>query len=195
MKTWLMISGQASPDVWRMMVLRGILACLLGSLMIFHPERTIMVLLQILGGFWIIEGILLIIAAFYGHIYEIHRGALFGRGALSLLAGVLIFSHPLVSAVITVSLLTSVLGILAIIFGLMELITGFGIRETFSSKWSLILGGILACIAGVFLLIHPFVSAAMVLSIIGCLTLIAGLLRIVLAVRLRHMQASRQRPV
>ena len=195
MKTWFVISDQESPDVWRMMILRGILTCLLGGLILFHPERTIMVLLQILGGFWIIEGILLVIAAIYGRIYEIRRGALFGRGVLSFLAGLLIFSHPLVSAVITVSLLASVLGILAVIFGFMEIITAVGIRERLSSKWSLMLGGVLTCIVGVFLLIHPFVSTAVILSIIGCLTLIAGLIRIVLAVRLRNTHTPHQRSI
>ena len=50
-------------------------------------QRTIMVLLHILGVFWVIEG-----------------------------------------------------GLLAIVFGLMEMITAVGIRETFSSKWSLTVG-------------------------------------------------------
>lgn len=194
MKTWFVISGQASPDVWRMMIVRGVLACLLGGLMLVHPERTIMVLLQILGGFWMIEGTLLVIATLYGRIYEIRGEALFGRGVLSFLGGLLIFGHPLIGAVITVSLLASVLGILAIIFGLMEFITGLGIRETSSSKWSLVLGGALAGIVGLCLLIHPFVSAATILSIIGCFTIIAGLIRIGLAIRLRNMHASYEEP-
>jgi hypothetical protein len=77
------------------------------------------------------------------------------------------------------------LGLLAMVFGLMEIITAVGIRETFSSKWSLMVGGILSALVGVFLLVHPFLSAAVMMSLVGFLTIIVGLVRMVLALRLR----------
>lgn len=190
MKKFFMITGQSVPDVWRMVLLRGILTTLLGLLILFHPERTIVVLLQVLGVFWLIEGILFVIATIFGHIYEMHWGALFGRGLLSILAGVIIVSHPLISPVVTVSLLAYILGILAIVFGLMELITAVGMREPLSSKWSLMFGGILSCLVGLFLLIHPFVSTAVVMSILGFFIIIVGLGRIGLAFHLRKMSSS-----
>lgn len=185
----LIITGQASPDAWRMVVLQGILTLAVGMLIILHPQRTLVVLLQILGVFWVIEGGLLVIAAAFGHIYEIRWGALLGRGILSILAGVVILSYPLVSATITVSLLASILGLLAIVFGLMEIITALGIRETFSSKWSLMAGGILSGLVGIFLLAQPVLSAAVMMSLVGFLTIAAGLVRMVLALRLRVMKA------
>jgi uncharacterized membrane protein HdeD (DUF308 family) len=183
----LSITGIVPPDVWRMVILRGILALIFGLLLLVHPERTIVVLLQILGVFCLIEGFLLVIAAIFGHIYEIRWGALLGRGLLSVLAGVMILSHPLVSAVITVSLLAYILGLIAIVFGVMEIIMGLGIRETLSNKWSLIIGGILACILGLLLLFHPFVSAAAAMSITGVVITIVGLGWILLAFRLRKI--------
>jgi uncharacterized membrane protein HdeD (DUF308 family) len=104
---------------------------------------------------------------------------------LSILAGVVILSYPVVSAMITVSLLAFVLGLLALVFGLMEVITALGIRETFSSKWSLMVGGILSGLVGLFLLVHPFWSAAVMMSLVGFLTIAAGFVRMVLALRLR----------
>jgi hypothetical protein len=54
MRKFFIITGQSVPDVWRMVLLRGILTTLLGLLILFHPERTIVVLLQVLGIFWLI---------------------------------------------------------------------------------------------------------------------------------------------
>ena len=184
----LIITGQASPDAWRMVVLQGLLTLAFGVFIIVHPQRVILVLLQILGLFWVIEGGLLVIAAAFGHIYNIRWGALLGRGFLSILAGVVVLSYPLVSAMITVSLLAFILGLLAIVFGLMELITAVGIRETFSSKWSLMVGGILSGLVGVFLLVHPFLSAAVTMSLVGFLTITVGLVRMVLALHLRMVK-------
>ena len=181
----LIITGHASPDAWSMVVLQGMLTLAFGVFIIVYPQRTIVVLLQILGVFWVLEGGLLVIAAAFGHIHAIRWGALLGRGLLSILAGVVILSYPLVSAVITVSRLASILGLLAIVFGLMEVITAVGIRETFSSKWSLMVGGILSCVAGISLLVHPFLSAAVTMSLVGFLTITVGLVRMVLALRLR----------
>jgi uncharacterized membrane protein HdeD (DUF308 family) len=181
----LIITGQASPDAWRMVVLQGMLTLAFGVFIIVYPQRTIVVLLHILGVFWVLEGGLLVIAAAFGHMYAIRWGALLGRGLLSILAGVVILSYPLVSAMITVARLASILGLLAIVFGLMEMITAMGIRETFSSKWSLMVGGILSGLVGVFLLIHPFLSAAVTISLVGFLTITVGLVRMVLALRLR----------
>ena len=184
----LIITGQASPDAWKMVVVQGILTLAVGVFIIVHPQRTIVALLHILGVFWVLEGGLLVIAAAFGHIYEIRWGALLGRGLLSILAGVVILSHPLVSAAITLSRLASILGLLALVFGLMEIITAMGIRETFSSKWSLMVGGILSGLVGVFLLVHPVLSAAVMMSLVGFLTIAAGLVRMVLALRLRVLK-------
>jgi uncharacterized membrane protein HdeD (DUF308 family) len=184
----LIITGQASPDAWKMVVLQGVLTFAVGMFIIVHPQRTIVALLQILGVYWVLEGALLVIAAAFGHIYAIRWGALLGRGCLSILAGMLILSHPLVSATITVSLMAFILGLLAIVFGLMEVITAVGIHETFSSKWSLMVGGILSGLVGVFLLVQPFLSAAVIMSLVGFLTIAAGLVRMVLALHLRVVE-------
>lgn len=83
----------------------------------------------------------------------------------------LILSNPLVSATITVSLMAFILGLLAIVFGLMEVITAVGIRETSSSKCSLMVGGILPGLVGIFLLAPPFLSAAVTMSLVELLTI------------------------
>ncbi len=142
-----------------------------------------MILLQIVGVFWLIEGFFLVIAAWFGHIYGIRWWALLLRGLISILAGVVILGHPLVSAVLTVSILAYILAFLMIVSGLMEIITAIGSREPLSNKWSPLFGGTLSCLIGVFLGFHPFVSTAVVMSIVGFFAVIIGLGRIVLAFR------------
>ena len=169
------------PNTWWLVLLRGILTCMFGLLVFFHPERTIIVLLQIIGIFWLIEGIFLVIAAMFGHIYEIRWGALLVRGVISTLAGIIVLSHPLISALVTIPMLAYILAFLAIVSGVMELITAVGIRDPFSNKWSAMAGGTLSSLIGIFLLFHPFVSAAVAMSIIGVLIFVVGFGRITLA--------------
>lgn len=80
------------PGTWWLVFLRGILTCMFGVLVFFHPQRTIIILLQLIGIFWLIEGIFLVIAEMFGHIYEIRRGTLLVRGAISILAGMIVLS-------------------------------------------------------------------------------------------------------
>jgi uncharacterized membrane protein HdeD (DUF308 family) len=147
--------------------------------------------LQLIGIFWLIEGIFLVIAEMFDHIYEIRWGTLLVHGVISILAGMLVLGHPLISAFVTITMLAYILAFLAIVSGVMELITAMGIRESSSNKWSAMAEGVLSCLIGMFLLFHPFVSAAVAMSIIGVLVFVVGLGRLILAFYL-HRNSQRE---
>ncbi|MFD0268090.1 HdeD family acid-resistance protein [Streptomyces sp. NPDC127106] len=106
-------------------VLIALLSLLAGVLVLRHPMQTIGALSLIVGVFWLLTGVLTGYTAIADHSL-VHRGLLFGLGALGAVAGIVVLCFPVESAVA----LTRLLGLWFVLLGVFELVLAFALRSS-----------------------------------------------------------------
>ena len=94
---------------WWLVLLEGIAAIILGLLLLTSPGATVMILVQVLGLYWLIKGILQIVSIF---VDSSRWGWKLFVGILGIVAGIVILRHPMVSAVLIPSLTVIFVGLL-----------------------------------------------------------------------------------
>lgn len=98
----------------------GILSVIVGVICLRSPSQTIVILTLVLGAFWLVNGIMEIVAGIAG-TGERGRGWSIVGGLISVLGGIVVLSAPISSAVT----LAWLLGILLVAHGVVAIITGF----------------------------------------------------------------------
>ena len=96
---------QMCNDVWWLVLLRGITAILLGIMLFTSPAATVTVFIMFLGVYWFVDGVVTLIASIKGRKSLSNWGWGIIVGILGILAGVVVFSQPLASAVLTTTFL------------------------------------------------------------------------------------------
>jgi len=174
-------------SIWWLVLLRGFVILLMGLLLIFRPVPTIIVLVYLLGFYWFFDGIFTLIESVRGRkSNQEWRWGLF-VGIVSVLAGVIVFTQPYISAVIGATFVIYLVAILALISGIWGIMTGVRLRKVISNEWSMILGGVLAALFGILLMVNPLVSAMTLVWIMGIFALIGGIALIALSFRIRSL--------
>jgi uncharacterized membrane protein HdeD (DUF308 family) len=112
-------------DRWRWVhgVLAG-LAVIAGILVLFHPFQTIALVALIVGLFWIAHGVSETFSASV-HRETPHRGIVVGFGLFTLIAGIIVVTHPGGS----VLALTLLIGIWLLVFGIFGMFRAFDLRS------------------------------------------------------------------
>jgi uncharacterized membrane protein HdeD (DUF308 family) len=110
---------------WWVLLLEGIVGILIGIATFLWPGVTALVLLTLIAVWAIITGIFEIAEAFSGHGTVGQEWAIGIAGILSILLGILLIARP-GAGLLTIALL---IGIYAIIFGIMLIIRAFQFRS------------------------------------------------------------------
>lgn len=171
---------------WWVMLLRGGLAILLGLLAFFKPVGVLIGIVQLLGLFFLLDGILLIIGAVAGHAGGSRWLALLG-GIFYILAGTVIFSSPLLSALITEVFIIYLMAGFVLLTGIMRLATAIRLWKTSAQKWLLLVEGVIGICLAMVLIGAPIVSAVILMQIIGVIAVIIAINMIILAFGLRML--------
>jgi uncharacterized membrane protein HdeD (DUF308 family) len=106
------------------MLLLGLLAVLIGLLVLHHPFETVAVLGFIIGVFWVVGGITLIVAGL-SHEAEGRRTRPVVLGLIYAITGTVCLVYPGLS----LTILAVILGIGLIVSGIIEVILAFQIRQ------------------------------------------------------------------
>ena len=147
--------GYAPLELPRWIVLlEGIIAILIGFFLI-----------QILGIFWLAEGILSVIG---GLIYSGNRVWKLLSGILSIIAGAVILMYPIYSSAVVLTLFVIFIGIWAVITGVVKIVLSFK-----GGGRGIGIIGILTIILGLLLLVN-FAAGVLVLPWVFGLFLILG---------------------
>jgi len=174
-----MTAIQPQPSsIWWFFLLEGIAGIILGLLLITDPDATMVALVTFLGFYWLIMGILALVRIFVDHSVPWIWSLLIG--IVGILAGILVLRHPLLATLTVPTVIVIILGVQALIMGVLELIGGF----TGGGIGSFILGVIYA-LAGLLLLSSPLGAALAVPLVFGVLLLIQGVALVILAFRVR----------
>jgi uncharacterized membrane protein HdeD (DUF308 family) len=170
---------------WWLVLLRGIAAIVFGVLAFVWPGLTLLVLIMFYGAWALVDGVLAIIAAVTGGA-PAPRWWLAIVGVLGILAGILTFLWPGITAVV---LLFFIAG-WAIAIGVFQIIGAIRLRKEIDNEWLLILSGVVSVLFGIGVLLVPGAGALALVWVIGLYAIVEGVLYIALSFRLKkHVHA------
>ena len=173
---------------WWALLLRGIAAVLFGLVALFWPGITLYVLIIFFGAYALVDGIFAIVAGVRG--VGGRRWLLLAVGVLGVLAGLIAFFYPNITALV----LLYVIAFWAILTGILEVVMAISLRREIENEWLMGLSGVLSVVFGVLLAALPRVGLLSLVWLIGIYALIFGVALIVLSLRLRgHRQEGASR--
>jgi uncharacterized membrane protein HdeD (DUF308 family) len=167
---------------WWLLALRGLCAILFGILAFIWPGITLLGLVYLFGAYTLANGILAFVVAARSPKGYPKFGSLIFEGILSIIAGIIAFIVPGITALALLVLIAS----WAIVTGIMEIVAAIRLRKVIEGEWLLVLAGLASLGFGVTLLLLPGPGALAVIWWIGAFALVFGVLLIVLAFRMRN---------
>ena len=170
-------SKQEALVPWWAVLIQGIAAIILGVLLLVKPVGSIAILVQFLGIYWFIEGIISIVLIF---IDKTAWGWKLISGIIGILAGLAIIQYPLWATLLVPTTLVWLFGFFGIVIGVTALIQAFQ-----GAGWGEGILGVLSILFGVLLLFNPMVGVVALPFFLGFLGLIGGFAAVVMAFRLK----------
>jgi uncharacterized membrane protein HdeD (DUF308 family) len=171
---------------WWLVLLRGIAAILFGVLAFVWPAITLFALVFLFGAYALATGILSLMLAYKAPKGYPRFGALIIGGILSIIAGLIAFFMPGLTAVGLLILIAA----WAIITGIIEIMAAIKLRKEIDHEWLLVLAGLLSVAFGVLLVLMPGPGALVLVWWVGAYALVLGILLLALAFKLRHLASG-----
>jgi len=172
---------------WWSLLVRGIAALLFGLVALFWPGPTLFVLIVFFGAYALVDGVFAIVAGIRGSGGR--RWLLLAEGALGVLAGLVAFFYPGITALV----LLYVIAFWAIFTGILKVVMAVSLRREIENEWLMILSGVLSVLFGVILAVLPGVGLLSMVWLIGIYAIIFGLALMALGFRVRGQRQGSSR--
>jgi uncharacterized membrane protein HdeD (DUF308 family) len=167
---------------WWALALRGLAAIVFGLLAFILPGITLTALILLFSAYMLVDGVFAIVAAVRAEERDTRWWLLLAEGVLGVLAGIVAFAWPGLTALALLYLVAA----WSIITGILQIVGAIRLRREIEGEWALILGGVLSVIFGVLLAVLPGPGILALLWLIGAYALVSGVLLIILAFRVRN---------
>jgi uncharacterized membrane protein HdeD (DUF308 family) len=182
--------GLVTRDWW-VFAIRGIAAIVFGVLAFIWPETTLTVLVILFGAYALVDGVSLLIALARGDaLARRHAWAVGIMGVLGILAGVVTFMWPELTAI---SLLYLV-AVWAIAMGTFQLIAAIALRSELEGEFWMALGGVASIVFGGLLIAFPGEGLISLVWLVGVWSVVFGVSSLGLAYRLHEIGAALPEP-
>ncbi len=163
-------------------ILESIGLIILGILLFFYSELTIVSISYIIGGILVALGVMALIK----YVNNLNKNVkneldiVYGIGTIIL--GIIVISNPKAIA----SIIPFIIGIVIIINSSAKLEYSLELRKSGNELWkSTMIMAVLTLICGVFLVFNPFSGAEFLTKIVGCVLLIYGIIDLTSSLRIR----------
>jgi uncharacterized membrane protein HdeD (DUF308 family) len=160
--------------LWKSTLLSGILAVILGILVLAWPGITIVIAAIVFGAYLLITGFAQVIFAFSLHVSAGGRVLLFISGAAALILAVLCFR----SLQNSILLLAIWVGVAFIFRGVATAVSAISDPTLPGRWWEIFVGGI-SLVAGVVVLASPFESIVTLTLVVGIWLIVIGAFEVV----------------
>jgi uncharacterized membrane protein HdeD (DUF308 family) len=175
METTAKEGGSTAP--WWWLLIEGLVIVLLGIILVAYPGMSTALLVQILGIYVLIKGVLSIVNIF---IDNSRWGWKILVGIVGIVLGILVIQNPLWSALLVTATAFIAIGIGAITMGVINLIEAFR-----GAGWGTGILGVVIILVGVVVLLSPSISPTLVPNILGLFLIVGGIMAIINAFRRR----------
>lgn len=171
---------------WWSLLVRGLIAIALGVAAFLLPAITLGALILVFGAYAVVEGVINIAGAWRrGHHHE-RWGALLFEGVVSVLAGVVAFLMPGITAFALVMLVAG----WAIVTGIFELVAAVRLRKHIRGEWLLALCGVISILFGAYVFAFPIAGVLAITLWFGMYEILFGILLTTLGFKLRRLHRS-----
>lgn len=164
------------PHLWKTTLVSGLLAVLLGVLVLAWPGKTLLVAAIFFGAYLLVTGLTQVVFAFSLHVSAGGRVLLFISGAASLILAVLCFRH--FGEGYALLLLAIWIGVGFIFRGVATAVAAISDPTMPGRGWEIFIG-VISLLAGVVMLASPFESLATLTVVVGVWLIVIGVFEIV----------------
>jgi uncharacterized membrane protein HdeD (DUF308 family) len=170
---------------WWAFLLGGIASTLFGLLALAAPGTALVVLALYFAASILVDGAVNAVGAIQNRG---HDGwwimLIFG------VAGILIGGYALLNPPVSIAALILLTSLAALILGIALMTLGYKIRAATEREWMLYLAGALSIAFGIAMMLHPIFAGLSLALIAGAWALIVGVLRIVIAFKVRKLTTT-----
>lgn len=164
--------------LWWLVVTQGVAAVLLGLFLFVRPGLTAVLMVQVIGVWWLLGGVLGLV----GLLGERTKwGFRLARGALGVLAGAVVIAQPVLSTVLMAAVYVLILGAIGLLIGAVEIIFAFR-----GGGWPVGAVGVLSILLALLILAAPVWSLLSVPAVFGALSVAFGAAGVAGGLRLRR---------
>ncbi len=169
------------PVPWWLVLLQGIAAVIIGLLLLSSPASTTLVIVQVLGWYWLFTGVLNLVTIF---VDSTMWGWKLLMGLLGIVAGLAVIRLPVYAAILVPTTLVVMLGFIGVVMGFVDLVKAFK-----GGGVGIGLLGVLSILVGLVLLSRPVAGALVTPFVFGILGLAFGAIGVFTAFQMRKAQA------
>ncbi len=162
---------------WTTLIIRGVLALILGTLMFMNLNAGVLAVLVILGVYAIVDGILKLAEAYaQSKAQQSYQHTLLAA-AVSIIIGIMIFAWPKINAVFLIALLAAHI----LIQGGTDVYAAFHKRKFLSRGrfWLLLIGGIAQLLFGIWMIAKPDLGGLTIVAVIAAYAMVIGVILII----------------
>ncbi|MEO5807484.1 DUF308 domain-containing protein [Devosia sp.] len=152
--------------------LRGVLMLLAGLYVVIWPASALTSLVVLGGALLMIDGALGLWSLTFGGGKSGNYWFDVASNALSLILGVLILISPLIATILTVTLLSTIVGIAALAVGIMQISVVIRERALYAHIWPVILSGVSYVLIGLVFLFFPITSSSVMVVFGGVMLIV-----------------------
>lgn len=164
------------PHLWKSAVASGLLAVILGALVLWRPAAAIFVTAIFFGAYLLVTGISQLVLAFSVRSSFGGRALLFVSGAASLILAILCF----VNFQNSVDLLAIWIGVGFIFRGVSTVMSSISDPSLPGRLWEIVIG-VISVIAGIVMFAAPMEGLVAVTQVTGVILIVIGVFEIVAA--------------
>ncbi len=172
------------------LAIRGIIALLFGVVALLLPGTALLALVIAFGAFAFIDGVFALAAAVTRRDRD-GRGWLALEGISGIIAGIVAFARPGLTALAVVSLV----GAWAFLTGALKIVLAIRLRREIRGEWLLALSGIASILVAALIAVRPMTATLALIWTLGIFAIVLGGLLLALSVRVRHWERSLIEPL
>jgi uncharacterized membrane protein HdeD (DUF308 family) len=175
----------AEAGHWWALALRGAIAILFGLAALLRPDIALEALILLFGAYALVDGVFSIVGVFRGTRGGTPRWLLFIEGVAGILAGLIAFVLPQLTAILLLYLIAA----WAIVTGIAEIAMAFRLRREIRGEWAMIVGGCFSVLFGVILaVIGPVAGLFSLIWLIGIYAVAFGIMILITAFSVRSRE-------
>lgn len=171
---------------WWSLVIRGLVAIIVGIVTFVWPGITLGALVLLFGAYSLLDGIFSLVGAYRASRAHERWGALVFEGLFGIAASAVTVLWPAITALALVYIIAA----WALVTGSLEIAAAVKLRKVISGEWLLGLGGVASIVFGILAVILPLAGALAIALGVGIYALVFGVILIGLGFRLRSWTKS-----
>jgi uncharacterized membrane protein HdeD (DUF308 family) len=163
--------------------LAGLAGIIFGIAALVWPGITLVILVALFGAFALVTGVFTLVAGLDFATERVsHWVPMVFAGVAGIAIGIFTFFNPGITALALVFLIAA----WAILIGIFEVVSGIEFTGQIRGSWTLWLAGLLSVAFGVLIAVNPGSGALAIIWLIGFYAILAGVLRLTFAYRMRN---------